>query len=182
MCLVCNPTCSLGCYPSDNPSPLPTHPHPPTKHPDLTNTPYPHPTTYSWGERSLLCACCHFFPLWKLKEGMRKRELIPLVWSLQWEEDEEWKKRRKGGEVFGLFIPSLKSCRCHGEIRPWQLCVYVRRLDDIWSHMHTQFAVNQPPALQDGTQFLTHRLFNPQCLPTVLYCCFHCLYLTHTAY
>lgn len=64
---------------------------------------------------------------------MRKRELIPLVWS-----GEEEGEDRKEGRCLARLAP-LKSCRCCGEIRLQQLCIYVCRLDDIWSHMHTQF-------------------------------------------
>ncbi len=58
------------------------------------------------------------------------------------EEEEEKGGERKG--CLDLFAPQ-KSCRCCREIGRQQLCVYVWRLDDIRSHMDTQFAA---PTLQ----------------------------------
>lgn len=73
----------------------PAH-YPPTKHPDLTNTPYPHPTTYSWGERSLLCLL-PFFPSMKAERGNEKERANPASvvttvrggWRVE-EEEERW--------------------------------------------------------------------------------------------
>lgn len=98
---ACNPTCSLGCYPSDNPSPHPPT-HPPTQHWDLNSTPYPLPTTHSWGWKESFVPADMFSSMKAQREienkGANPTSVVSTV------------KRRRKWSLGCLAL--LKSCRC----------------------------------------------------------------------
>lgn len=107
------------------------HTHPPNTQTSTTSLPS---SNYSLlgSERNLLFLVTHF-PLWRLKDRLK----VSYYCGRYSEEDKE---RKEGGWGCCLAPSSRKSLRCCGEMRLQQLCVYVCRLDDIRSHMRTQFA------------------------------------------